>query len=393
MARIVIVGGGFAGLFTALNLEQYSFKGERPEVLLVDRTERFVFAPLLYELISGELKTWEVAPRFEDLLEGTTIRFRQGDVTGIDLENGKVQFAEGVAEPYDQLVIAAGGSTPVEIVPGAREHALPFRTLEDAQQLIARLKSCFDAGADPVRVVLVGAGSSGVELACKLADTLQTKGNIALFDREKEILAEVEPQTRKLAQAELEKRAVRLSLSTKILAVTEKGLGIESPDRGTEFIPADVVLWTVGTTVPKLVKALDVPKTAGGKIKILPTLQIEDHPQIFALGDLADSIDAQGKAVGASAQVAFQQSEYCAWNIWAQHSGRSLLDFRYTSLGQLLGLGINSGVASLFGVSVGGTPAYLLRRRIYLYRMPTAEHRLKVALNWASQPLLGWLER
>ncbi len=393
MARIVIVGGGFAGLFTALNLEQYSFKGERPEVLLVDRTERFVFAPLLYELISGELKTWEVAPRFEDLLEGTAIRFRQGDVTGIDLENGKVQFAEGVAEPYDQLVIAAGGSTPVEIVPGAREHALPFRTLEDAQQLISRLKSCFDAGADPVRVVLVGAGSSGVELACKLADTLQTKGNIALFDREKEILAEVEPQTRKLAQAELEKRAVRLSLSTRILAVTEKGLEIESPDRGTEFIPADVVLWTVGTTVPKLVKSLDVPKAAGGKIKILPTLQIEDHPQIFALGDLADSIDAQGKAVGASAQVAFQQSEYCAWNIWAQHSGRSLLDFRYTSLGQLLGLGINSGVASLFGVAVGGTPAYLLRRLIYLYRMPTAEHRLKVALNWASQPLLGWLER
>lgn len=391
MARIVIVGGGFAGLTTALSLESYIWKSERPEILLIDSCERFVFAPLLYELISGELKSWEVAPRFEELLENTQIHYKQATVEGIDFDNRKVHLGDGTTESYDGLALTAGGVTPVDIVPGAREYALPFRTFADAQTLIARLKSALESGADPVRIALVGGGASGVELACKLADVLKLKASITLFDREKEILKEFGSPAPTLAREELKRRNIRLSLETKILSVTADGLEIETAGREPERLPAEIVLWTVGTAVPALIKTLDIPKIANGKLKVEPTLQVGNYPEVFALGDLAAVNDTKGQSIGSTAQSAYQEGQFAAWNLWATLENRPLLDFRYTSLGQVLGLGTDSGFASLLGLQVSGKPAYLLRRLVYLLRMPTPEQRLKVALNWAADPLVRWL--
>jgi demethylphylloquinone reductase len=393
MARIVIVGGGFAGLTTALSLESYAWKGERPEILLIDSSERFVFAPLLYELISGELKNWEVAPRFEELLENSQIRYKQATVKGIDLDNRKVHLKDGTVESYDGLALTAGGVTPVDIVPGAREHALPFRTFADAQTLIARLKSALESGTDPVRIALVGGGASGVELACKLADVLKLKASITLFEHEKEILKEFSPPTHPFAREALKQRNVRLSLESRILSVSSDGLTVQSSGREQETLPFDIVLWTVGTAVPALVKALDVPKLPNCKIKVEPTLQIPGYPEVFAYGDLAAVFDDKGQTIGATAQSAYQEGQFAAWNLWATLENRPLLNFRYTSLGQILGLGIDSGFASLLGLQVSGKPAYILRRLVYLLRMPTPEQRLKVALNWAAYPVVRWLNQ
>jgi demethylphylloquinone reductase len=393
MARIVIVGGGFAGLTTALSLESYTWKGERPEILLIDSSERFVFAPLLYELISGELKNWEVAPRFEELLENSEIHYKQATVEGIDLDNRKVHLNDGSAESYDGLALTAGGVTPMEVVPGAREFALPFRTFADAQTLIARLKSALESGADPVRIALVGGGASGVELACKLADVLKLKASITLFDREKEILNEFGTPARTYARKGLKDRNIRLSLETKILSVHSDGLTIQALGREQETLPFDIVLWTVGTAVPALVKALEVPKDATGKLKVEPTLQLSGYPEVYAYGDLAVVLDDKGQSIGATAQSAYQEGQFAAWNLWAALEKRPLLNFRYTSLGQILGLGIDGGFASLLGLQVSGQPAYILRRLVYLLRMPTPEQRLKVALNWAADPLVRWLDR
>jgi demethylphylloquinone reductase len=391
MARIVIVGGGFAGLTTALTLESYVWKGERPEILLIDSSERFVFAPLLYELISSELKNWEVAPRFEELLENSQIRYKQATVEGIDLDSRKVHLGDGTAESYDGLALTAGGVTPVDMVSGAREYALPFRTFADAQTLIARLKSALESGADPVRIALVGGGASGVELACKLVDVLKLKASITLFDREKEILNEFDLPARAFAREALKQRTIRLSLESKILSVSCDGLTVQSLGREQETLPFDIVLWTVGTAVPALVKTLDVPKLPNGKIKVEPTLQIPGYPEVFACGDLAAVLDDKGKSIGSTAQSAYQEGQFAAWNLWATLENRPLLDFRYTSFGQILGLGIDSGFASLLGLQVSGKPAYVLRRLVYLLRMPTIEQRLKVALNWAADPLVRWL--
>jgi NADH dehydrogenase len=140
-ARICILGGGFGGLYTALRLSALPWeKSERPEIVLVDQSDRFLFSPLLYELLTGELQSWEIAPSFSEILDGTGVRFCQGVVAGIDIDERRVQLQDGPEIPYDRLVLALGGETPMDFVPGATSYAFPFRTLADAYHLEERLR-------------------------------------------------------------------------------------------------------------------------------------------------------------------------------------------------------------------------------------------------------------
>jgi NADH dehydrogenase len=143
----------------------------------------------------------------------------------------------------------------------------------------------------------------------------------------------------------------------------------------------------VGTTVSDLVKNLELPHNEQGKIKVEPTLKVEGTSSIFALGDLAICRDASSQVVPTTAQVAFQQSDYCAWNIWASITGRPLLPFKYYNLGEMLVLGTNNASLTSEGVKLDGIAAYLARRLAYLSRMPTPEHQLTVGSNWITQPL------
>src|SRR5689334_21021858 len=169
--RIVILGGGFGGLYTALRLSQLPWESQqKPEIVLVDQSDRFLFSPLLYELLTGELQTWEIAPPFAELLQGTGVRFYQAVVSGIDIDQQRVQLQDGLEIPYDKLVLALGGETPLDMVLGGTSYAHPFRTVTDAYRLEERLRILEESDADKIRVAIVGAGYSGVELACKLAD-------------------------------------------------------------------------------------------------------------------------------------------------------------------------------------------------------------------------------
>jgi demethylphylloquinone reductase len=134
--RICILGGGFGGLYTALRLNQLVWANDqKPEITLIDRQTNFVFTPLLYELVTGEMQSWEVAPPFAELLKGTDIRFIQGSVDYIDKAQKSVTLEDGTELEYDRLVLALGCETPSESVPGVRDHAIPFRSLQDAYKL------------------------------------------------------------------------------------------------------------------------------------------------------------------------------------------------------------------------------------------------------------------
>jgi NADH dehydrogenase len=134
-----------------------------------------------------------------------------------------------------------------------------------------------------------------------------------------------------------------------------------------------------------------VKQNQRGQLTTIPTLQVVDHPEIFALGDLADCRDAEGQQVPSTAQAAFQQADYTAWNIWASLTGRPLLPFRYQYLGEMMTLGTNNATFTGAGVKLDGSFAYLARRLAYLYRMPTLDHKLKVGFNWIARPLLDLL--
>jgi demethylphylloquinone reductase len=170
---IIILGGGFGGLHTALRLSQFPWADDvRPNIVLVDQNSQFLFSPLLYELVTDELDTWEIAPAFTDLLANTSIQFKQATVNTIDIAQQQVSLSSGETLSYDRLVLALGGETPLDIVPGAAEYALPFRTLADAQHLKDKLRLLETSDKDVIRVAVIGAGPSGVELTCKLADRL-----------------------------------------------------------------------------------------------------------------------------------------------------------------------------------------------------------------------------
>lgn len=385
--RIVILGGGFGGLYTALRLSQLPWgTQQKPEIVLVDQSDRFLFSPLLYELLTGELQTWEIAPPFIELLESTGVRFYQAVVSGIDIDQQRVHLQDGPEIPYNQLVLTLGGETPLDLVPGATSYAYPFRTLADAYRLEERLR-VLESEAEKIRVAIVGAGYSGVELACKLADRLGERGRFRLVELGDQILRTSPDFNREAAQKALDARGIFIDLETTVESIGADTISLEYKNQ-VDTIPVDLVIWTVGTKVTNVVRNLPLKQNQRGQITTIPTLQVLDHPEIFALGDLADCRDAEGQQVPATAQAAFQQADYAAWNIWASMTQRPLLPFHYQSSGEMMALGKDNATLTGLGIKLDGSLAYVARRLAYLYRLPTLDHQLKVGFNWLVRPII-----
>lgn len=391
--KICILGGGFGGLYTALRLSQLPWESTpKPEIILVDQSDRFVFSPLLYELLTRELQTWEIAPPYSELLQGTGIQFYQSTVSAIDINQQTVQLANKSELNYDRLVLALGGETPLDLVPGANANAYPFRTITDAYRLEERLRILEAKNPEKIRVAIVGGGYSGVELACKLADRIGQKGRFRLIEVGDQILRTSPEFNREAAKKALDSKGVFIDLETKVVAIDKDSISLEYKSQ-VDTIPVDLVIWTVGTKVSPVVKSLPVKQNQRGQITTTPQLQVLEHPEIFALGDLADCLDAEGKQVPATAQVAFQQADYTAWNIWAAITNRPLLPFRYQPLGEMMALGIDNATLTGLGVQLDGSFAYLARRLAYLYRLPTLNHQLKVGFNWLFSPIIQAIYR
>ncbi|MDJ0507835.1 MAG: NAD(P)/FAD-dependent oxidoreductase [Crocosphaera sp.] len=386
--RICVVGGGFGGLYTALRLTQFPWEAaQTPEIILIDKNDRFLFTPLLYELITEEMQTWEIAPPYEELLAQTAIRFHRGCVTGIDIENQQLQLDNHHSLHYDRLVLAMGGKTPLDSFSGVKDYAIPFRTLEDVYRIKERLRLLEEKEAEKIRIAIVGGGYSGVELACKLADRLGESGRIRLVEKGEKILSTSPDFNRDIAENALESRRVFIDLETEITQVTSDSISLAYKGK-IDTIPVDLVLWTVGTKVVDMIKDLPLPKTDQGLLKITSELQVIDNPGIFAIGDLAACYDESENRIPATAQTAFQQSDYCAWNIWASITNRPLLPFAYQPLGEMMALGIDNATLSGLGFNLDGSLGYIARRLIYLYRFPTLNHQINVGMNWITKPLL-----
>ena len=396
MTRICILGGGFGGLYTALRLSQLPWTVQ-PEIVLVDQRDRFVFLPLLYELVTGEMQSWEVAPAYAELLADTGIQFRQATVDAINKSDRTVRLgAESNHEliHYDRLVIAMGGETPLGRVPGSAEHALTFRSLEDAQRLSDRLRVLeneAESVRDRIRVAVVGAGYSGVELACNLSERLGDRGRVRLVELGDKILRLSPEFNRKAALKALSDRSVWLDLETSVEALTADTITLNYHQKSDE-IPVDIVLWTVGTQVVPVVQDLAVAKNDRGQIRVNTYLQVEGDEDLYALGDLADCQDVNGQPIPTTAQAAFQQADYVGWNVWASLNDKPLLSFQYQHLGEMMTLGSDDATLAGLGVQLNGAAAHLARRMIYLMRMPTFDHQVKVGISWLTRPLADWLK-
>ncbi|KAJ4715191.1 alternative NAD(P)H-ubiquinone oxidoreductase C1, chloroplastic/mitochondrial-like [Melia azedarach] len=391
--RICILGGGFGGLYTALRLESLEWPDDKkPQVLLVDQSERFVFKPMLYELLTGEVDSWEIAPRFSELLANTSVQFfkdtvkllRPSDHLGVNgptisMSGGTVLLESGLVIEYDWLVLSLGAEPKLDVVPGAQEFALPFSTLEDACRVDRKLSALErrNFGKDSlIRVVVVGCGYSGVELAATVSERLEDRGIVQAINVETTICPTAPPGNREVALKVLSARKVQLLLGYFVRCIRRVGefeasvkptnsgavppisaeddlekyiLELQPAVKGFEsqILEADLVLWTVGSkpllpqVEPCINKPPELPLNARGQAETDETLRVKGHPRIFALGDSSALRDSKGRLLPATAQVAFQQADFAGWNLWAAINGRPLLPFRFQNLGEMMTLGRN----------------------------------------------------
>ena len=390
--RIVIVGGGFGGLYTALALSQ---QPGHPPILLIEPNAEFLFLPLLYELLSGELRRWEVAPRYDTLLAGRGIAHLRDRVERIDASARLLHTQGGQSIGYGRLVIASGGRGTTFGVPGADRHCLGFRTLADVerlQQLVERL----ERSPRPLqRLAVVGAGASGVELACKLADLVAGSTLVELIEQGPRVLPHGRAFNREQAELALRRRDVRVRTHTAVVAVDADQLLLRRCAPGQAPIPvvgADEklavqgVIWTTGLSFQPPLISPPPPQERSGRLPVETTLQLQGQPDIFVIGDLAH-LQAEEGPLPSTAQVAFQQAPLLAANLRRSLDGESLQPFQWNDLGEMLSLGRGEASVCGVGLTLAGKTAFRLRQLAYLSRMPGLGHTLRVAAGWLAERL------
>jgi NADH dehydrogenase len=378
-APILIIGGGFGGLYTALELAK---RPNHPPLLLIEPNERFVFLPFLYELLSKELALWQLAPRYDNLLAGHGIGWLKDRVSAIDAETSQVETEAGKKISFSRLVIATGAKPFSFGVPGVETHAHSFRNLADVNWLGSLIDKIKQNPKPLQRIAVVGAGPTGVELACKLADQLQGAALVELLERSPQCLGNGKAFNREQALLALQRRDVRLRCQCQVLSVDADGLELKLNQTETvERLSAAAVIWTAGQQGQPPPSQLQ--QLSNGKLPCLANLQLEGHPTIFCLGDAA--FVPHEPALPATAQVAFQQAPLLAGNLIRSLKGEPLADFVWRDLGEMLSLGIGEASITGMGVTLAGPAAQQLRRWVYLTRLPGEQLPLKVAAGWLSE--------
>ena len=379
--KICILGGGFGGLYTALYLSNFSWvKSGKCQITLVEPKDNFLFTPLLYEILTGELQRWEIAPSYQKLLLGKKIHFRTDKAKEVDLDSRLVSLEKGKSLTYDYLVLAVGRKTKWANIPGLTTHALTFRSIFDAEKLQERLRLLEASERQKVRIAIVGAGPNGVELACKVSDRLSPKAEVMLLDRGSEILPNFGKGVKKAAQKAIKDRKIQVYLETGLKEITEQQITFFYQDNLIDR-PVDLVLWTAGTETIEWVANLNCQQNSQGQLLVRPTLQLIDYPEVFASGDIAEIRHSKTEIIPDTAQAAYQQASLLAKNLKLAVLGKRLKHFRYLHLGDMLTLGKGTAIVSSFGINLTGSVADLMRRLIYILRLPTFRHRWQVFKN------------
>ena len=368
---VVVVGGGFGGLFSALAIRERL--PERPVVVLEPHSN-FVFQPHLYELLSGEMQSWEVAPRYRDLLSSRQMVWLQERVNRIDLDAGYLTTDKGSRLEWGDLILATGTEPNDFGIPGVSQHAQGFHNLNDVATLRERIHLLRQQRKSDAALVIVGAGPTGVELACKLADLLEGSALIHLIEVGDEILARSRSFNRTKAQAALERRQIRLHLNTSVTAVQDTQVQLA----GGTSLRHDGLIWSGGSrpSLPPL-KPESLVEQRG--ISINADLRVSGQANVFAIGDSSHHTEAPWPG---TAQVAMQQGEAVAAALAAMAAGQEPEPFEFQDRGEMLSLGLGDATLTGLGITLAGPLAFNLRRATYLTRLPGMSLGLRSAGAW-----------
>ncbi|MFA6954928.1 MAG: NAD(P)/FAD-dependent oxidoreductase [Thermoanaerobaculia bacterium] len=392
--RVVIVGGGFGGLYAAEAL-----KSTPVEITVVDRTNHHVFQPLLYQVATASLAPSDVAYPIRAVLSGQrNTAVILAEVTAVDVDGRKVILQDGWLA-YDYLILAPGARHSYFAHPEWEEFAPGLKTLEDALAIRRRVLLAFERAEreiDPERrralltFILVGGGPTGVELAGAIAEIackVMAKDFRHIDPREtRTILVEAGPRILPTFPASISAKADRSLQRLCVEVRTGASVTGISPDVvtiGEERVSAATVLWSAGVQPSPLARSLGVPLDRVGRVIVNLDLTVPGHPEVFVVGDLAACAGPDGKPLPGLAPVALQQGRHAAHNILRALRGRSLAPFRYRDRGTMATIGRAMAVADIRGLRLSGFPAWLVWCFIHILWLIGFRNRFVVLFEWA----------
>ena len=394
--RVVVIGAGFAGLNVVKHL------ADRPvDVVVVDRRNYNTFQPLLYQVATVGLDASDVAHSVRSIFrDQLNVECRMETVVGVD-PNARHVLVDG-EEPiaYDTLVLAVGATTHYFGVPGAEELALPLYTLDHAAALRNHMLRCFErAAVEPALIddglltfVIAGAGPTGVETAGALVELFAWvlshdfpevdagRARAILVETRPAVLAGFHPRIQRYARETLESRGVELCLDSTVRAVTRTRVHLASG----EELKSHTLIWTAGVRPNPLADRLPFARDAAGRIEVNRDLCVPDHPDVFAVGDLAAARGHDGRALPQVASVAIQSGHHVARQIARRLEGLETRPFRYVDRGTMATIGRRSAVADLpLGIRVRGTLVWLAWLGLHLVYLIGFRNRFLVLSKWA----------
>lgn len=407
--RIVVLGGGFGGMYTARALRRRL--GRKAEIELINAENYFVFQPLLPEVGAGQIMPAHAVSPLRFLLKG--VQVRKAVVDSVDFERKVVVVFQGIQRrptevPYDHLVIALGQGTDFSRMPGLEEHALKMKTLEDARRLRehvieqlehAQVTGLPDTKRGALTFTVVGGGFSGVETVGEMKEMLDrslpfysnidpSEVRVLLVEYAPRILSEMPQELADYATKHLLDRGIELKLGAGVRSATHRQLVTSDG----EVIDTRTIVATIGNAPLPVILRMGLPLEKG-RVAVDRCLRVKGRTDVWALGDCAliplkDDASERHDFAPPTAQFAVREAKRVAANITAALKGRAPGVFAYSSRGALASLGAKRGVADIFGRNITGFPAWFIWRSYYLALLPGIGTRIRVMINW-SLDLLG----
>jgi NADH dehydrogenase len=412
--KILIVGGGYAGFYTAWKLEKWLRKGEA-EVTIVDPLPYMTYQPFLPEVAAGSIEPRHAVVALRRHLKKTNVVTAK--VTNVDHATKTATITPEVGDAwtmeYDQVVMTAGAVSRTFPIPGVADEAIGLKTIEEAaairDKLLTNFAKASNLPAGPERdrlltVVVVGGGFAGIEVFAELrsfaSDLLKNYPGLTVDDTHfhlieamGRIMPEVSLETSHWVLKNLAERQATVHLDTQLQSAVGGKIELSTGDS----FESDLIVWTAGVMANPMVRNTDFPLEQRGRITVKPDLRIVDGetivPDAWACGDVAATPDLTGKGVGGfcvpNAQHAVRMGKQLAKNIVASLRGEAVTDYRHENLGAVAGLGLNVGVFQSGKIAVKGFPAWIAHRGYHGMAMPSFERKFRVVGGWWNNLWLG----
>ena len=385
--KVVILGGGFGGLAAARALHKAA------DVTVVDRHNYQTFLPLLYQVSTAGLAADHVAYPIRGALRKTPVKFRMGSPISIDHKNKEVKLDSSELLKFDHLIVALGSVTADFGIPGVSEFTLGMKSVAEALNIRAEIMRRFEdlcrfEDDTKLSITVIGGGPTGVEMAGAIAELIRgplksdqaqaaSHISISLIEAGPRLLPPFAPSLSARTKKDLEKLGVKVLLNAAVQEVEHRKIKLKD---GTT-IASEITIWAAGVKGNDAIAQLNLP-TSGTRVAVEPTMQVKNYPYIWALGDIAASVDKNGNQLPMVAPVAIQQGKFIAKQIARVSKSQKLASFKYLDKGSMATIGRNKAVVQVKGIKISGALAWLIWLWLHLFYLLGCRNKIGTMADW-----------